>query len=59
MSKDEFVRNFISDQVLGPVNLAVKKMVDGKTQVPVEMIYHPCDFLYAIFNKSVKDYEHK
>lgn len=59
MTKDEFVRSFVSDQVLGPVNLACKKMIDSKTQVPAELIFMPCDFLYAIFNRSVKDYEHK
>lgn len=59
MTRDEFVRSFVSDQVLGPVNLACKKMIDGKTQVPAELIFMPCDFLYAIFNRSVKEYEHK
>jgi len=32
-------------------------MVEGKGQVPSEMIYMPYDFLYAIFNKNVKEVE--
>ena len=57
MSKDEFVRHFICDQVLGPINLALKKMSEIKSNVPLDTSYLPCDLLYCIYNKSVKEQE--
>jgi hypothetical protein len=49
----------VSDQVLGPIGLAIKKMCESKGQVPVDLSHLPCDMLFAIYNKSVKDYENK
>jgi len=55
MTEAEFVRLFLSDFIVGPCSLTIKKLHQGKGQLSTDLNYMPCDFLYAIYNKLTKD----
>jgi hypothetical protein len=52
MTQTEFVRHFISEHLVGAIQIVIKKLHAGKEQVPVDFNYMPADHLFAILNKS-------
>ena len=55
MTQTDFVKYFISEHLVGAIQIVIKKLHAGKDQVPVDFNFMPADHLYAIYNKNMQN----
>ena len=55
MKKDEFLKFFCSENIVGTIHMFMKKLLVGIKQVTVDFNYMPIDFLYPIIDNNYKD----